>query len=51
MNRENVDVIIPVHNSEKFLLECLTSVENQTYRNIHLIIIDDGSSEDRKSVV
>lgn len=51
MNRENVDVIIPVHNSEKFLLECLTSVENQTYRNIHLIIIDDGSSDSSQNII
>ncbi|GGI64278.1 glycosyltransferase family 2 protein [Limosilactobacillus caviae] len=51
MNYENVDIIIPVHNSEKFLLECLNSVESQNYNNIHLIIINDGSTDSSQNII
>lgn len=40
-----ISVIIPVYNSEKDLPKCLDSVVNQTYCNLEIILIDDGSKD------
>lgn len=40
-----VTVIITIHNAEKYLEECLTSVQNQTWKNIEILCIDGGSTD------
>lgn len=41
---ELISVIIPAYNNEKYLPKCLDSIINQTYKNIEILLIDDGST-------
>ena len=46
-NKKNlVSIIIPIYNSEKYLNRCLSSITEQTYSNIEIVLIDDGSTDD-----
>ena len=40
-----VSVVIPVYNVESYLHECVKSVVEQTYTNIEIILVDDGSTD------
>ena len=43
--KEKVTVIVPVYNVEKYLNECINSIINQSYKNIEIILVDDGSTD------
>ncbi|MGM9598531.1 MAG: glycosyltransferase family 2 protein [Faecousia sp.] len=45
MNEPKISVIIPVYNVENYLRRCLDSVISQTYQNLDIILIDDGSKD------
>ena len=45
MQNYKVSVIIPAYNVAPFIVECLDSVYEQTYSNIELIVVNDGSTD------
>ena len=40
-----ISVIVPVYKVEKYLDRCLKSIVNQTYKNLEIILVDDGSPD------
>lgn len=50
-NNDKVSVVIPVYNSAKFLRESIDSVLNQTYQNIEIIAVNDGSTDNSFEVL
>lgn len=46
-----VSIVIPVYNAEKFLEECINSCLKQTYQNIEIIGVDDGSTDNSASIL
>jgi glycosyltransferase involved in cell wall biosynthesis len=45
VNQPTVSVIVPVYNCEKYLARCLDSIRAQTYKNLDVVMVDDGSSD------
>ena len=46
-----ISVVIPFYNDEKYLYDCINSVVNQTFKDIEIICIDDGSVDSSKNIV
>ena len=42
---DKISIIIPCYNVEKYLPKCLDSIVNQTYKNLEIICINDGSTD------
>lgn len=51
MNNELISVVIPVYNTEQYVKECIESLLCQTYSNIQIICVDDGSSDNSRQVI
>lgn len=51
MNNGKVSVIIPVYNVEQHLEQCLDSVVNQTYTDIEIMIVNDGSNDNSSKII
>ena len=45
-----ISIIIPIYNNEKFLEKCITSVVNQSYQSIEIILVNDGSTDKSASI-
>ncbi|MBD5537240.1 MAG: glycosyltransferase [Lachnospiraceae bacterium] len=46
MNRDElISVIVPVYNVEKYLSKCIETIINQTYKNLEIILVDDGATD------
>ena len=40
-----ISIIVPIYNTEKYLVECIESIIHQTYTNLQIILVDDGSTD------
>lgn len=45
-----ISVIVPVYNGQDYLKNCIESIEKQTYKNLEVIVVNDGSTDDTASV-
>ncbi|MBR0430856.1 glycosyltransferase [Candidatus Saccharibacteria bacterium] len=46
-----ITIIVPVHNTKKYLKRCIESILSQTYQNLEIILIDDGSTDGSEQLV
>lgn len=51
MNKIKISVIIPCYNSAKFLPECLDSIMKQTFHDIEIICVNDGSTDETLNIL
>lgn len=45
-----ISIIVPVYNVEEYLPKCLDSIVNQTYKNLEIILVDDGSTDNSSKI-
>lgn len=50
MENELISIVIPIYNSEKYILECIESIKQQSYHQLQVILVDDGSTDNSKEI-
>lgn len=45
-----ISIIVPIYNKEKYLNKCLDSIVNQTYKDLEIILVDDGSTDNSPAI-
>lgn len=50
MHNKKVSIIVPVYNVERYVEKCIRSILDQSYQNIEIIIVDDGSMDDSYNI-
>lgn len=50
MQFDKISIIVPVYNVEQYIIRCVESVISQTYRNIEVLLVDDGSTDNSGNI-
>ena len=50
VEKDKISIIVPIYNAEKWVGTCIESVENQSYKNIELLLINDGSTDKSEEI-
>ena len=50
LEKEKISIVVPIYNVEKYLNKCIESIVNQTYSNLEILLIDDGSTDGSKEI-
>ncbi|MEX9625047.1 glycosyltransferase family 2 protein [Proteus mirabilis] len=50
---ENIkfSIIVPIFNAQEFILDTLSSISNQTYKNFEVLLVDDGSTDNTREII
>ena len=40
-----ISVLVPMYNVEKYVARCIKTIQNQTYKNLEIVLLDDGSKD------
>ena len=48
--KELISVVLPIYNVDKYLTKCIETVINQTYKDIEIILVDDGSTDNSSTI-
>lgn len=48
---KKISIIVPIYNVEKYVEKCIHSLINQSYKNIEIILVDDGSNDGSTKII
>ena len=50
MKNPLISIIVPVYNTKEYLPRCIESIRNQTYHNLEIILVNDGSTDESGAI-